>query len=116
MLLLSSHVCNGHVEPVNSSLECVHRKTYPQLYAKAKRTVVKPGDRISMAGREVRVVTSAWETTKPSLPGAGKPNPFCANFKSGENNAEDPQSVGTYVRFGKFRTVHLRDLTKNKEF
>ena len=25
-------------------------------------------------------------------------------------------SVGTYVTFGKFRTVHLGDLTKNKEF
>ena len=92
------------------------QKIYPQLYAKAKRTVVKPGDRISMAGLDVHVVTSAGETIKPSLPGAGKPNPYCANFKSGENNAEDPQSVGTYVRFGKFRTIHLGDLTKNKEF
>ena len=25
-------------------------------------------------------------------------------------------SVGTYVTFGKFRTIHLGDLTKNKEF
>jgi hypothetical protein len=44
------------------------------------------------------------------------PNPYCANFKPGENNAEDPQSVGVYVTFGKFRTIHLGDLTKNKEF
>jgi competence protein ComEC len=91
-------------------------KTYPQLYAKTKHTVVKAGDKITMAGLDVRVVTSAGETIKASLPGAGKPNPYCANFKSGESNAEDPQSVGTYVRFGKFRTVHLGDLTKNKEF
>src|SRR5207244_10042878 len=32
------------------------------------------------------------------------------------NNAEDPQSVGVYITFGKFRTTHLGDLTKNKEF
>jgi len=92
------------------------QKTYPQLYANAKHAVVKPGDKISMAGLDVRVVTSAGETIKTPLPGAGMPNPYCANFKPGDNNAEDPQSVGTYVGFGKFRAVHLGDLTKNKEF
>ena len=92
------------------------RKTYPQLYANAKHTVVKPGDKISMAGLDVRVVTSAGETIKTPLAGAGKANPYCANFKPGENNAEDPQSVGIYVTFGKFRTIHLGDITKNKEF
>jgi competence protein ComEC len=92
------------------------QKTYPQLYAKAKHTVVKAGGTISMTGLDVRVVTSAGEMIKTSLPGAGKPNPYCASFKPQDSNAEDPQSVGTYVRFGKFRTVHLGDLTKNKEF
>ena len=92
------------------------QQTYPQLYAKAKHTVAKPGDKIAIAGLEARVVTSAGQTIKTPLPGAGKPNPYCANFKPGENNAEDPQSVGIYFTFGKFRTVHLGDLTKNKEF
>ena len=92
------------------------QKTYPPLYAKAKHTVAKPGDKIPVAGLDVRVVTSAGETIKTPLPGGGKPNPYCANFKAGENNAEDPQSVGTHVTFGKFRTIHLGDLTMNKEF
>ena len=91
-------------------------KTYPFLYAKAKHTVAKPGDKISIAGIDARVVTSAGQVIKTPVPGAGGRNPYCANFKPGENNAEDPQSVGTYVTFGKFRTVHLGDLTKNKEF
>jgi competence protein ComEC len=91
------------------------QKTYPQLYAKGKHTVAKPGDKISVAGLDVLVVTSAGEAIK-ALPGAGKANPYCANFKPGEANAEDPMSVGTYVTFGKFRTIHLGDLTKNKEF
>jgi competence protein ComEC len=91
-------------------------KTYPPLYAKAKHTVAKPGDKISMGGLNVRVVASAGETIKTPLPGAGKPNPYCASYKPGENNAEDPQSVGIYVTYGKFRTIHLGDLTKNKEF
>jgi beta-lactamase superfamily II metal-dependent hydrolase len=91
-------------------------KVYPQLYANAKHTVVKPGDKIAVAGLDVRVVTSAGQTIKAPLPGAGAPNPYCASFKPGENNAEDPMSVGVYIRFGKFRTAHLGDLTKNKEF
>ena len=92
------------------------QKTYPPLYAKAKHTVAKAGDKIPMAGLDVRVVTSAGEAIKTPLPGAGGPNPYCATFKAGENNAEDPQSVGTHITFGKFRTMHLGDLTKNKEF
>ena len=92
------------------------KDTYPKLYANAKHTVAKPGDKIAISGLDVRVVTSAGQSIKAPLPGAGKPNPYCANFKPGENNAEDPQSVGVFVTFGKFRTVHLGDLTKNKEF
>lgn len=90
-------------------------RTYPQLFAKGKHTVAKVGDKIAMAGLDVRVIASAGEITK-ALPGAGKPNPTCANFKGSENNAEDPQSVAVHVTYGKFRTVHLGDLTKNKEF
>jgi competence protein ComEC len=91
-------------------------KVYPQLYAKARHTVAKPGDKIVVAGLDVTVVTSAGETIKAPLAGAGGPNPYCANFKPGDNNAEDPMSVGVHVAFGKFRTAHLGDLTKNKEF
>src|SRR6266699_2173801 len=92
------------------------QKTYPQLYSKAKHTVAKPGDKIPMTGVDVRVLTSAGETIKTPLRGAGMANPYCASFQAGENNAEDPQSVGIHISFGKFRAVHLGDLTRNKEF
>jgi competence protein ComEC len=92
------------------------RKTYPDLYARAKHTVVKPGNKISVAGLDVLVVASAGETIRTALPGAGRANSYCASFKPGENNAEDPMSVATYVTFGQFRTIHLGDLTRNKEF
>jgi competence protein ComEC len=91
-------------------------KTYPALYSKGSHSVAKPGDKIAVAGLDVRVVASAGETIKAPLPGAGAANPYCASFKPGESNAEDPMSVATYVRFGRFRTIHLGDLTKNKEF
>ena len=93
------------------------KNVYPELYAKSKHTVAKVGDKIAMgAGLDVRVIASAGEVIKTPLPGAGKPNPYCANYKPGENNAEDPQSVAVFVTLGKFRTTHLGDLTKNKEF
>ena len=94
-------------------------KVYPQLYAGKKHTVAKPGDKIPVAGLDVEVVTSAGETIKTPLvgvPGAGAPNPYCASYKPSEANAEDPMSVGVHVTFGKFRTIHLGDGTKNKEF
>jgi competence protein ComEC len=92
------------------------KDVYPQLYSKAKHTVAKPGDKIAVAGLEIRIVTSNGDTIKNALPGAGASNPYCAQFKPGQNNAEDPQSVGTHITFGRFRTVHLGDLTMNKEF
>ena len=104
-----------NVQPAAAADEFL-QKTYPELYSKAKHTVAKPGDKIGIAGLDVRVVTSAGETIKTPLPGAGRPNPYCASFKPGENNAEDPQSVGSHITFGKFRALHLGDLTMNKEF
>ena len=90
--------------------------TYPQLYAKAQHRVAHPGERIAIAGLTVTVVASAGEIIKTPLPGGGGANPYCANFKPGDNNAEDPMSVAIAITFGRFRTMHLGDLTKNKEF
>ena len=72
-------------------------KTYPQLYAKAKRTVAKPGNRIPVAGLEVLVVTSAGETIKTALPGAGGANPYCASFKPRTEQCRGPD-VGRGLR------------------
>src|SRR5712671_6021220 len=104
-----------NVQPAEAA-DTFLKDTYPGLYAKGKHTVAKPGDKIALAGADVRVVISAGEVIKTPLPGAGKPNPYCANYKPGENNAEDPMSVGIHVTFGKFRTAHFGDITKNKEF
>jgi competence protein ComEC len=104
-----------NVQP-SSDVDAFLANVYPKLYAGAKHTVAKPGDKIAVAGLDVTVVTSAGETIKTPVAGAGAANPYCASFKPSDNNAEDPMSVGVYVTFGKFRTAHLGDLTKNKEF
>ena len=90
---------------------------YPKLYATARHTIVKPGDRVAMKAIETRVVASAGQALSSALPGAGGPNPYCAAYKPKDPDAtENAQSVGTHITFGKFRTVHLGDLTWNKEF
>lgn len=93
------------------------KDVYPGLYGKAKRTIAKPGDRIPITGLDWRVVTSAGEAIKTPLPGAGQPNPLCAAFKPQEvDTTENAQSVGSVVTLGRFKAVHLGDLTWNKEF
>jgi competence protein ComEC len=92
------------------------KTTYPRLYASARHTVVKPGDRIALKEVDWRIVASAGETVKSPLPGAGVRNAECADFKPADNNAEDPMSVGSYMTFGRFRTVHLGDLPRSMEF
>ena len=94
---------------------------YAEMYAKATHTVVKPGDKIPFAGANVVVITSAGQTLKtpiPGAPGAGKPNPACADFKPRDESRVDPdnhQSVGVVISLGKFRTVNMGDFTYNRE-
>ncbi len=89
---------------------------YKEIYARAMHTAVEAGDAIAMAGLEITILASAGETIANPLPGAGGQNPYCASFQPWPNNIEDPLSVGIHIAFGEFRTAHLGDLTRNKEF
>ena len=94
------------------------QKMYAELYAKAKHTVVKPGDTIPFDGVTVVVATSHGQVLKTPLPGGGKPNPACAGFVPRDESRVDPDnpmSVGLVFTYGKFRTVNLGDFTWNKE-
>lgn len=93
---------------------------YADLKAKAKSLVVKPGDRLPIAGLDWRIATSAGKAiTAPitGAPGAGRPNPACADSAPRDNprDPENGQSVGSVVTFGQFRTVMLGDLLWNNE-
>ncbi len=105
-----------NVQP-NPNVDTFLQKVYPSLYEKAKHTVVKPGDRIAVGGGlDVRVVASAGQTIQQAVPGAGGQNPFCAAHKAQDPDpTENAQSVGSVITYGRFRTVHLGDLTWNKE-
>jgi len=93
-------------------------QAYAALHAQAKRTAVKAGDVIPMADLDVRVVASAGETIRTPLSGTGVPNAYCASYEPTPHQVflEDQQSVGALITFGNFRTIHLGDLTSDKEF
>jgi competence protein ComEC len=105
-----------NVQP-NANTDAFLMKVYPTLYAKARHTVVKPGDRVTMGDVNVRVASSAGQVITAPLQGAGRMNSYCASFVPQAPDAtENAQSVGVHMTFGRFRVLHLGDLTWNKEF
>jgi beta-lactamase superfamily II metal-dependent hydrolase len=89
---------------------------YEDLYRQARHTVVKAGDRIPVAGLDIRVVASAAQIIGTALPGAGASNPYCADYSPIEPDlSENAQSVAVSIDFGQFRVAHLGDLTWNGE-
>jgi competence protein ComEC len=94
---------------------------YDELVAKAKHIVVKPGDKIPLAGVDVLVITSALQAIGKPVQGVVAANPFCAETRpmtwpqANEDTSENAASVGLLYTFGKFRMLDLADLTWNKE-
>lgn len=91
---------------------------YAELRAKAKHTIVRPGDRVPITGIDVRIVTAGGHALEKPLPGGGKPNPACAQFQKKEEPSsadENAQSVGSVITYGQFRAIDLGDLLWNKE-
>ena len=115
---IKEFIDHGPNTQANAGVDAFLQGGYRDLYSKTKHTVAKPGDKIPIAGLDWRVVTSAMEVIKTPLQGKAAPNPYCGNFtpQTGINRTEDDQSVGSFITFGKFRTIHLGDLTLNRQF
>jgi competence protein ComEC len=104
-----------NVQPAQAADDFL-KTVYADLTSKAMHTVVKPGDTIPVKDLNWRVVASAGNVLKTNLPGAGKPNPYCAASKAQDPDpTENAQSVSSYITFGKFHVTHMGDLTYNKE-
>jgi beta-lactamase superfamily II metal-dependent hydrolase len=70
-------------------------EVYPRLVAASKRTIVKPGDTVPVAGLDWRIVSSAGDVIQTALPGVGTPNPYCASRQPRDRDqTENAQSVG----------------------
>lgn len=90
---------------------------YRDFAGKANRITVKPGDTIPVKNLEVQVLAAAGKTITAPLPGAGQPNPECAQYHPdpAEQTSENQQSLGLLIRFGDFRILDLGDLTISRE-
>jgi competence protein ComEC len=105
----------ANVQP-NPAADAFLTTTYPSLYAKGSHVVVKPGDRITLGEVAIRIVTAAGSAIEQPLLGAGMANPLCAaHVAKDPDPSENAQSVGSHFTFGRFRALHLGDLTWNKE-
>jgi len=91
---------------------------YQQLLSSGKyqHITAKPGDILPVRGIQVKVISSDGALIEKVLPGAGEPNPACANSaQPPADETENSRSLGTLITFGKLRILDLGDLTSDKE-
>jgi beta-lactamase superfamily II metal-dependent hydrolase len=92
------------------------RAAYEEI-STGRRTIVRPGDRIQMAGLDIRVVASNGEVLKSNLQGGGASNAACAAYQPRQEVVDDNhQSAGFVMAYGRFRTIDLGDLMWSKEY
>lgn len=86
-------------------------RSYAELHGVARRTVVRPGDRLEIPGLDWEIVSAAGAVLPSARPGAGQANPSCdAEGARAVATDENGQSVGSVISFGEFRTIDLGDL------
>ena len=97
-------------------------EVYTDLRSGGTHRVVRPGDRLPIGDLDVVIIASAGAVLDAPLDGAGGANPHCEGFTfhgeeitSRAGNAEDDQSVSTFVGFGAFRSIIMGDLNWNQE-
>jgi beta-lactamase superfamily II metal-dependent hydrolase len=87
--------------------------------SRGRRTIVKPGDKLRIAGLEVTTVASANRYIRSNVGGGGRPNAACAETQQKDEtsyiDADNGESAGFLMTYGRFRTVNLGDLTWNGE-
>jgi beta-lactamase superfamily II metal-dependent hydrolase len=89
---------------------------YEKIRAQGTHIVVKAGDTLPIHGVNVTVVTASGKAIDKPLPGAGQPNPACANYKAiDEDTGENAHSIGMWMIYGQFHLVDLGDLYWNQE-
>jgi len=109
---------HGAPHPNDRIVSKAFLSSYEDL-SRGKRTTVKPGDTVRMAGLDITTVASANKYVRANLRGGGRPNAACAASRPmDESSYIDPdngESAGFVMAYGRFRTINLGDLTWNGE-
>jgi hypothetical protein len=83
---------------------------------RAKRMTVSAGQTLPLRDLTAQVLSSNGEVITKPLPGAGATNTFCGRSEiRPPDTTENSHSVGVLLRFGRFTTTDLGDLTWDKE-
>ena len=106
--------------PYTTELQPVQRESFERYLAVrnlAKARRAEPGEQFSFGAVDVHVLASSGEARATPLPGAGAPNPLCANHvpKLDLRGVENDEVVAIQVRYGEFRFLELSDMTWNHE-
>ena len=124
LLALAKQVPIGHFydhgapHPNDRIVSKAFLASYEEL-TRGQRTIVKPGDRVRMGDLDITTVASANSYLRSSLRGGGRANAACAGVRpmdeSSYIDADNGDSAGFVMAYGRFRTVNLGDLTWNGE-
>ena len=79
-------------------------------------TVAKPGDKIAINGVDVRIVASAGQAYRDAAARRRQREPVLRRLQAeGSRSDARTRSRSAALTFGRFRAVHMGDLTWNKE-
>ena len=109
---------HGTPHPNDRIVSAAFLTSYEEL-SRGRRTIVAPGDKLKMAGLDVTAVASANKYIRTNLRAGGQRNVACAETKPKDEaayvDADNGESAGFVMAYGRFRTVNLGDLTWNGE-
>ena len=109
---------HGTPHPNDRIVSAAFLATYDEL-SRGKRTIVKPGDKVRIAGLDITAVASGNRYLRSNLRGGGGSNAACGETSPKDEgsyiDADNGESAGFVMAYGRFRTVNLGDLTWNGE-
>ena len=83
---------------------------------KSQHVSLRAGENLPIAGFDAVAISSDGQVISQPLPGAGQPNPLCAQAPQvAEDTTENGHSLGVVIRFAGLKILDAGDLTSDRE-